>query len=92
MDTGHPCGSPDRSLLFRFPIRFNRVAVKPLTPLVVASPMDVPTQPVGGGGCTPADQVACYECHGVLRLNLFDLHQKASALKALGKNWGVIFE
>jgi len=54
--------------------------------------MDVPTQPVGGGGCTPADQVACYECHGVLRLNLFDLHQKASALKAMGKNWGVIFE
>eukprot|EP00434_Breviolum_minutum_P031675 symbB.v1.2.028010.t1/scaffold2909.1/size67485/2 len=27
-------------------------------------------------------EVACYECHGVLRLNLFDLHQKASALKA----------
>lgn len=46
MDTGNPCGSPDRSLLF--PIRSNRVTVKPLTPLVVASPMDVPTQPIGG--------------------------------------------
>eukprot|EP00435_Cladocopium_sp_Y103_P002033 s1782_g1.t1 len=26
-------------------------------------------------------EVQCYECHGVLRLNLFELHQKASALK-----------
>ena len=44
--------------------------------------------PLGVCGYAPGDQVACYECHGVLRLNLFDLHQKASALKALGKNWG----
>lgn len=27
-------------------------------------------------------EVQCYECHGVLRLNLFELHENASALKA----------
>lgn len=31
--------------------------------------------------CPQPLQVQCYECQNVLRLNLFPLHEKASALK-----------